>query len=488
MKITRLLRLINSYEWSHFERFVASPYFNKGRNYIPLLRILKKFHPEFDNEKVTKEFLHSKLYPGKKFNEDVMNTVLSGLSSLCEDFFLQLNFNRNPQKEIRLLKEYSKRGYDSGASRLCMKISGESKGKPIGSMMFFENLDKVDAVQAFYAMNYDKTKRSKALHDGLQNLICFTMIQSSIFKKELLLYGKRYSVGGSDATLSEELLSAIDTEKIIRTMESSGSESYLILKLYNLLVEQLNDIENDKPFFELKQILNSNRGKLDEDTVKKIMLNLVSVCNMKHNHGKKEFMKESYSLMKHLAECRFYDNIEDSPHFPPSHFRNIVKAGIALNDIEWVREFVNDNAGKLERSISSSIKNYSLAKIDFAEGNYDSVIVNLSKVETDNLVFRLDVRKLSAMTYFETRSYENLRSLLNAYLRMASKSAPKSEDILTRHRNFIRHMQHLVNFIESSKPDKTELLASYEVLKRENTSEKSWLIEKYSSLISVVPR
>lgn len=480
MKALSVLGLIRNDEWKEFERFAASPYFNKGRNYAVLLKLLRPFYPGFEDKKLTSEYIYRNLYPGRKFNKSVVSTVLSGLCKLCEEFFLQKNFMNDPKSEIRLLREYSKRGYDPKAMSLGRKLHSRLKAGRSGSMIFFENLDIIDALQQHYAMSYDKERRSKALHEGIVNLICFMILQTFVFQKELILYGGRYAEDELNSTTAGKLISAIDFDKLLEIISRESEPSFIVLKLYSLLVRQLNNIEDDKLYRELKQLLGKNKGAIDAETAEKLMLNMVSICNMKNNMGKKEFLSESYVIMKDLAESGFFDRLEDSPHFPPSQFRNIVKAGIALGDTKWVRKFVTDNAEKLEHSLRLSLKHYSLAKIDFASGEFDKALQHLSKVQTDNLVFKLDIRKLYAMIYYETGSYENLRSLLSAYYGLVAKKGKKNEAILQRHRSFIKYLRQLVN-LKDSGAAAGEFETVLDLLRTDNVSEKSWLMDKLRS-------
>lgn len=479
MKVIDKLRHIKDTEWKDFERFVSSAYFNKGRNYIPLLNILKEFYPDFDSRDLTAEYIYRRLYKRKEFNLNVMNTTLSGLSNICEEFFLHQNFRKNDNREIRLLNEYIKRGDESGAAKYSRLVESGLSKIPRDSMDFFDNLDKIDALQLYYAMNYKKEKRCDMLINGIKNLICFTMMQSFIFKKEILLYDKRYMESDYDSTVSGKLMDAIDFEKLLSIIEKEDPSSFPILKIYFLVMKQLSDIENDDHYFEIKDLLSGNLDKLDSGSGKRLLLNIMSICNMKSNSGKKEFVKESFQIMKKLVEEKYFDDIHGTVFFPPSHFRNIVKAGIAVNEIVWVENFVNEYSPKLELSQSESLKNYSLAKISFVKKKFDDALMHLSKVNTDNLIFKLDLKKLTAMIYYETGSFVNLHSLLNAYYQSAKIRNKKEENILLRHRNFISYLKKLENIRNSSR-DKSELHVQKELLNKDNVSEKNWLTEKYT--------
>lgn len=485
MKVFSKLSLIRENEWKDFEKFVSSPYFNNGRNYIPLLNILKEFYPEFNSSELTGEIIYKKLYKGKKYNESVIKTVISGLSNITEEFFLYQNFRENQNREIRLFNEYIKRGDEKKAGKFSNSLESEVKKESAGSMDFFEKLDKIDSLQLYYAMNYDKRKRYIVLTEGIKNLIYFTMMQSFVFKKEILIYDQRYSEQDFDSTLPGKLLDVIDFKKLFDIIEKEDPGSFRILKIYYLIMKQFSDIENDNYHFEIKKLLSEYNDKLEPETVNRVLLNQMSICNMKSNSGKKKFLMESFRIMKQLVEENYFDNTDGMTFFPPSHFRNIVKAGIAVKETEWVKNFVNQYVPMLEHSQSEPLKNYSLAKIYFAQKNFDEALNYLGKVNTDNLIFKLDIKKLTAMIYFETGSFVNLNSLLNAYYQSVSIKIKKNENILNRHRNFIKILRKLENVLNGNR-NYSELIALGKNLEMENVSEKYWLLEKITEAENII--
>jgi hypothetical protein len=66
MREPHLVQMMKSFtkdELKDFEKFIASPYFNKGRNLTPYLKILIKILPGYSGQKHNQEFFR-KLYPG----------------------------------------------------------------------------------------------------------------------------------------------------------------------------------------------------------------------------------------------------------------------------------------------------------------------------------------------------------------------------------------------------------------------------------------
>ena len=104
-KLLRLLRALSAEEWKAFEKFAASPYFNMGRNYLPLFRLLKAFVLKDNPVWPDDEKIYSNLFPGKLFNKSVAATMLSGFARLTEKFLVQLDYDTSAEgREVSLLR------------------------------------------------------------------------------------------------------------------------------------------------------------------------------------------------------------------------------------------------------------------------------------------------------------------------------------------------------------------------------------------------
>ncbi len=133
MKDTKLVQTLKTFtkeEIKSFEKFIASPYFNNGRNYLPLFNELNKFSPDYENEHLTQEYLYKKIYPSRKFNRQVMWNQVSQLEKLAMEFLLQTALKKNKvERYIILIDELSQRKLDKQIFKAI-----ETTGKQINSM------------------------------------------------------------------------------------------------------------------------------------------------------------------------------------------------------------------------------------------------------------------------------------------------------------------------------------------------------------------
>ena len=102
-KLIDLLKRLNKEEFKDFEKFASSPYFSRGRDLSPLFKSLKPFYPDFENEKLTDEFIFKKLYPDKKFGDErsvsLLRTLTSELFNLGKEFLAYSEFNQDVNRK-----------------------------------------------------------------------------------------------------------------------------------------------------------------------------------------------------------------------------------------------------------------------------------------------------------------------------------------------------------------------------------------------------
>ena len=112
-KFFTLLKTFSEEEIKAFELWLRSPWCNTNKNIGKLVDKIKKYHPTYEDKKLTKEKLFKKILPDGKFSDRRMNNLLSEGYLAAERFiiFQNLTKDENLKKDL-LTKEFQNRHLD----------------------------------------------------------------------------------------------------------------------------------------------------------------------------------------------------------------------------------------------------------------------------------------------------------------------------------------------------------------------------------------
>lgn len=105
LKIFALLTCLKREEINGLLLFVEYCEKESGREYLPLLKEILKYYPDFAGKQLSLNRLYSTLYPGRKYNNRVVISRLSELNKLVENFLIKISLEKTPHEKDLLLVE-----------------------------------------------------------------------------------------------------------------------------------------------------------------------------------------------------------------------------------------------------------------------------------------------------------------------------------------------------------------------------------------------
>lgn len=388
------------------------------------------------------------------------------------------DFRSNPQRDLRLLRQFCKRGHKTKADKLSAKLEKLTDKPAASGLEFFERLEILESIDLFYS-SYDKRNlRNQHLLKSLLNLEYFFILQTFVYKKELIS-NTFYIENRVDDTLPLKISEAINFDKLIGMIEDEDPENSILQSIYFLIAKTLSDNLDDNNFNKLKELVIDSLKNFDFTAGKNLLLNLQVICTVRLNAGRREYAKESYEISKMLIDGQFYDN--DENWFRASHFRSIMKLGISLGDIEYVEQFVKNYSKRLEPNLRIPLKHFAFANIYFEKKMYNEALNSINKSELNNTLYKIDARRLNAKIYYETDSMENLQPLLDTFSHFLKNIKTADRIIINRNINFIKFLKKLIK-LKESKTDSYELNKLQNAIIKENVSEINWLLQKLSEI------
>lgn len=112
-KFFTLLKSFSPEELKRFAIWLRSPWCNTNKNLTVLFEKTKKHYPHYTHQSLSKEKLFRKIFPDRKYNEQLIKNLLSKAYSAAEKFvaFQKFNQDQGLQKDI-ITKELQSRHFE----------------------------------------------------------------------------------------------------------------------------------------------------------------------------------------------------------------------------------------------------------------------------------------------------------------------------------------------------------------------------------------
>ena len=479
--LIKLLKTLSKDEWKGFEKFVASPFHNNGRNFIRIVKALKKYHPEFNSPGLTKKSLYEKLYGRGEYKESVLNSHLSRLYSIGEEYLLFAEFNKNDYmyRESLKLKALSERGLFTKA----LKHIRNSR-RLIERMEISENyFQRIAVLRKEESIFLHASNRRNLLYEPVSesiNYMTYAFIVEVLSYDSTMQAQKNFWSVDYNKSFSRQLLNLIDFESMLELIKLKDKNSYDLLNIFFLTNRSINNLENDNYYFDLKDQVYMILNNLELNFRKGVLGFLSLVCTMKFVSGKRDFAAEGFEIRKKVIEENLYP-VTSSNYMRISEFRSTLLEAVNLGEIGWAETFAGIFVRKIQPDLRDDITNYSKAIIAYERKDFAKAVDHAVKVNINQITFKLDMKNFIAKTYFETKSFEPLISHLNSYYQLVKTSGSMHHGLINRHLNLIKYLRKIVNIVLTNKR-KEDLPLLKNKIESENVTAKKWLLEKIRDL------
>lgn len=477
----KLLTTFSDEEWKEFEKFVASPYFNKGRNFGSIMKLLRKHRPEFSSKELFKQNLYRKLYPGKAYKENVMYSTFSRLYALAEEFVIQVEIGKDQffSRERLRLAGLRSRGLNSRASSHLTKMKNRFSQELKGSTNYFHEKEFSKEVAYYYYENNRRDKLSEPVYDILKNSLYWHIVESSLFLTSLISQ-KNFHKSDFKKSLVSRLYSCIDRKKLLEIVKKHDSENFLFVCLHHLNLTSMEAPYKDEPYFEMKELTFKSLNSMAKDDKNYFLNSLARLCTLRFVAGDTKYKKEAFEIRKKTVEEDLFSFNNDG-NIRASEFRSTFIEALNVNELDWAETFALNYISRLNQNIRKDVDNYCKARIAYERHDYDEAIQSAGNVNINQIYFKLDMKNLVAKIYYDTDSVEPLISILNSYYQLIHNSGQQDEDIIKRHAGFVKYLRKLSS-VKFEHKGKDELAFIKKKIEKENVTSKTWLLKKIKDL------
>ncbi|MFI5211923.1 MAG: hypothetical protein ACHQIH_03500 [Ignavibacteria bacterium] len=480
MKNSKLVRILSTFtgkEFSEFEKVVVSPYFNKGRNYLPFLNQLKKFAPEYDSEKLTYEYIFSRLYPGKKFNKQFIWNMNSALFNMAEEYLVQISLHENRFRRKSLIAEqFHHRKLPDFYDRELNQMEKLLEGHGIGEDYFLHKISLSIGRAAYYFLEDKQSLLSGHISEkGDYAIMYFLNKLSSVIadmNANSLMFNARF-----EPNIPKEFLDNFRIEKVLEYAKVKKFRYAWVMEMYYCLIMINLDLGNTGHFFRLKELFEENYDKFTEEEKISWIVSLTNFCSQ-NTTGGVEFKKTLFEINK----FQLREGIGISKRkMPKILFIQILRNALAIDETEWVKNYIEEYVPKLRHSYQGSMHAFGMAYLNLKLKNFDLVIKNLVNVRFIDDRDKLLSKSLYVRAYYELNETDVLLSQIDSALHFVNNTPTIRKSTSDSYRKSLNILKRLVTVRDNGDSSAVSAIRRY-VDENEDLLFRGWFIEKIEEI------
>jgi hypothetical protein len=479
-KTLQLLSGFTEQEYKQFVDWLAWNHFNTNERLMKLGELLQSFHPQFDHEDLSKEFIHAKLFPGKKYKAYRVNNHLAYLKPLAEDFLAwrQLQSNEK-EKEDLILLALEERNKDKLLESGLRKRRKKMQSGPLMDEQQYFHLYRTEEI----ADRFFGAKNTREKDESLQQK-----------QRQLDLYYMTTKLRDACEMMNRQRIIQVDYDYFLvdQIMEAVAEDpeafaDHPLLEIYRTILLTFKEFEAEIHLDQLLDLLKKSERKIDKSELRGLYDYAKNYCIRKINSGKGEFLARLFEVFKMTIDSGvIYLNGQLSEW----DYKNIVTVGTRLKEFEWTRSFIEEQAAYLPEKSRENAHTYNLAIFFYAMNDLDRTIELLRDVQFNDISYNLGGRITLIKAYYDADEHAPLLSAATSFKLFLKRSKLISPAQARVNYNLVRFTERLSRLrFKQPFTAKESWKAAFDKLKSQieetpNIANKAWLMERVENLQS----
>jgi len=466
MKKSRLIQILKSFserEMKTLGKYLASPYFKKREGVVQLYEHIVLVLRSNDEAALDKKNTYRKLFPNQAYNDVALRLIMSDLLRQTEGFLAIERYQQDVlTQNIYLAQSYRHRKLAKPFQHTLKNARSAQQKKPSYSAdaQFRQSLLHAEEYQFLLEENRRGERDLQTWHDALNHFF----IAETLKQACTMLTHERVTEKVHNFLLLPDILKHIETQPDLLRIPA--------IQLYYHSYHTLTGTQNEEHFRRLKAGIIRYGAGFSQAELKEIYTHAINHC-IRQNNKKEDtvFLRELFDLYQvGLSQDAFLEN----GFLSRWTYKNIVTAGLMLEEFEWVEGFIYEYESKLERKYRKDGFAYNLACLFYGKKQYDKAISQLQQVKFDDVFLNLNARNLLLKIYLELEEYEALEAHLNSFeifIRRKKVTNPHRANYL----NIIKLSRKIIQLNPHDKAAKAALRKEIEAEK--NPSTRAFLLD-----------
>lgn len=475
-----ILKTFSENEVKLFEEFLDSPFFNKNRKVIQLFKILKQYHPDYEDEKISNRQLFRSLFKNLVFKESHVRNLFSDLNILAEKFIQYNRMNKNYTFDKLLMEELNERDLAELLETKIKILEKKIDSAKLKDHDYFNNRIFIYEMKSLLVT--DKTLIESQRPDEILSKIKLFMLSLMESSLHLIVEEQRAKINHDFDFLKHSL------DYLGNHLGDFKDSSLLLIYYYLLLC--FFDVNHEKYYLKVKELLRSSFSSFSRIDKKNIYGMMQTYCANQISKGNREYNKEFLNILLEMLRLKIATQREND-FISLNFYRNIIILCFNLKEIIILQKLIPEYMNRVSTESRMSMSAYSYAHLSFLQKNFEKALdlctkINFNELLTttnDNLYFKNDVKKLVLMCLYELDSIESALSLIDTHKHFLKNSRFIKEGMRNMNVNFLNFVNGLIKL--KIKADDFELIKiKNKVMNTKGLTYGDWILEKIEEMES----
>jgi len=469
-----ILKTFSDEELILFEEFISTPFHNKNVKVIRFFTLLKKYHPEYSGENLTKEYLFRQLNGNIKYKDTYIRNLFSDLHNLAETFLQYELISKDKTYERLLIEEIKNRDLYELAGKKINSFEKDVNSNKTKDQEYYLNKNFIYEMKSFLIV--DKTLTDSFRNEQISSIIklfMITLMENSFY---LSVEEQRVRVKHRFDFLKHVLKYMGD--------HLSDFEDSPLLMIYYYLWQCYFCNDDEKYFLKAKEYFKkyfSSLTKIDRKNIYSVMqvyyINKIDRGEIAYNKKYLDFLLEMLKLnvLSHKKKDSIGLNL----------YRNILILCTMLNETEILKKFISKYINFVDKLSRDAILAYSNSHLYFLSGNFEKALELCNKINfndllltgNDNLFFKKDIKTLTLKCLYELNAFENVISHIDTYKHFLRNSKLIKDEVKKKYMNFLNFVNQLLR-LKNNFEDSTLAVLKSKFLNTKELIHSDWISVK----------
>lgn len=462
---------------TRFQEFADSPYFNKHKMLRKLVAYLSIIFPDFSEKKCDRAVLFQHLFPKQRHDQKELALLFTYAMKLIEQFLIHEEFKeKEEQQKILLLAQLREKGQLKHYEKILKAGEHLLEKMPYKDSEHYNLQFELATERDLYYREKFNHKKDLSLQLKQDNLDFFFLSQKL---KDACEMSMRRNILKVEYTAT--FIDAV-VDEVAQSLERYKEVPSIVVYYY---IYKMMENKATSFYFEALSILEQNEGFLPRNELIVIYNYLRHYCIEKINKGDNEFLTTFFELYKiQLKKGLLFENGTLSEW----HYKNIATAGLRLNELDWVKQFIENYKVKLETEVAENAYSFNLASYYYSAQEYEKVRGLLLQVEYTDLRYSQGAKALLLRTYYDLDEYEAFISLADSFKQYLQRNKLISDSRRKGFYNLIRfakrafQIKNNIDIYTKEKIQKEVARLKKEIASSDSIFNQSWLDKKVANL------